>query len=115
MIEDICRVETNLKAPGFGNLKRLTQRCVEGPSSRQFDRLPPDSASMSGLRILKKDLAGLFTGDRLQVAVLLERRRHLVTLRILDPTKGPAFEVAANERATRTLIAPMNASLAQTK
>jgi hypothetical protein len=62
------------------------------------------------LRILRKDLAGLDASHRLQGAELLEGRRHQVTLRVLDLTKRPACEVAANERGTRTRVPPMNAS-----
>lgn len=68
MVEDFV-ASKRMYAPEFTNLERLAHRCVEHPASRQLDGLPACGASVSGLRILKKNLARVGAGDRLQIAV----------------------------------------------
>jgi len=53
VIEDICRIESELQSLALINLKSLTERCVEIPKARSLDRAHAEIAAGAGLCVLK--------------------------------------------------------------
>ena len=94
MVKNVGGIHTDLHSFRFTDTNRLTHGRVEGPLSGQFHGLPADRTPLSRLRILKKNLACVGVGNRLQAAVWLEAECGLGALRIRDFSEGIVVEEA---------------------
>src|SRR5688572_215091 len=102
MVENVDRIDAQLKPLGLRDLEPLAHGTVQAPCSWQFESIPAEAASRPGLWILQDDLAS-GVNQRIERANRLESGGDTRTLRVDNP-----YILAAKIVAGRSAILPLH-------